>query len=57
MGSDEVYIVYLLMEFVVTQLILNPEKQQYYTGHTDGQTGNIDERVGFVSSDVSKSNF
>jgi len=42
---------------VVAQLILDKQNDKKAAGHTDGQAGNVNERVGFVFLDVAKGDF
>ncbi len=47
----------IFMEPVKVQFILNPQKDQNTDGHADGQSGNVDERVPFMSFHIPESNF
>ncbi len=45
------------MKSIIAQLILNMEDNKQAAGHTDSQTGDVDERINLVFLDVSKSDF
>jgi hypothetical protein len=40
------------MEAIEAELVLNPEQDQEGAGHPDGQAGDVDGRIAFVSPDV-----
>ncbi len=45
------------MKSIIAQLILNMEDDEQAAGHADGQTGYVDERIGFVLLDGAKGDF
>ncbi len=45
------------MKSIIAQLILNMEDYEQTAGHTNGQTGYVDERIGLVFLDVAKGDF
>ena len=45
------------MKSIIAQLILNMEDDEQAAGHTNGQTGYVDERIGLVFLDSAKSDF
>ena len=43
------------MEFVVAELILNPQQNENAAGHADGQPGDIDRSKSLMPDDVPES--
>jgi hypothetical protein len=43
------------MESIVVELVVGPEKNQDKTGHPYGKTGDIDEEISLVPSDIPES--
>ena len=47
----------ILVESVIAEFILDSEKNDETAGYTDGQAGDVDERIKFVFFEVSESDF
>ena len=55
--NDPVDMFAMFMKPVVTEFILNPQKQKHTTRQTDSKAGYIDEGEDFVPSDVPQAEF
>jgi len=47
----------IYMKTIIAQFVLHPQKDQYATGHADGQPCNIDGGKSLVTDDVPECNF